>query len=114
MEQEPVRGQWPLNRQPELLLHGAHVVFGGFSFGSNLLALELALDVGVNGAKHVHLGQLLGLDEADLELLELFLDLGRHQHDRVCRIWSSLVIELDLLVARALDCDTYLEVASYL
>ena len=73
------------------MLDGADVVFGGNCDCADLLALELSSDIGVDGAKSVHFGQFLSLDETDLELLELFLDLCRHQ-DLVGGVGARLVI----------------------
>ena len=91
LEEKAVRGKWPLDRKPELLLDSTDGVFGGNSFGADLLALELSLDISIDSSEGVHLGELVSLDEADLELLELFLDLCRHQ-DLVGGVGARLVI----------------------
>ena len=67
--------------------------------------MEFASDVSIDRAKGVHLGQLLRLNEANLELLELFLDLGRHENNFTDRVRPGLVVQLDLFVSRALHCD---------
>ena len=74
--------------------------------------MELPDDVSVDGAKSVHLGQFLSLDEADLELLELFADLRGHEDDFADRVRTDLVVQLDLLVTGSLDCNANLEISS--
>ena len=112
LQEQTVRGERPLDGQPELLLNGGDVILRSDSLGSNLLALELSEDVGIDRSESIHLGQLFSSDEPDLQLLELLLDLGRHQHVVANGLRTGLVVELDLLVAWALHSDADLEVAS--
>ena len=93
------------------MLDRAHVIPRSDSLRLDLLALKLASDVSVDCAESVHLGQLFSLDKADLELLELFLDLCGH-HDLVSgRVWSRLIVQLHLLIARPLHRNGYLQIA---
>ena len=94
------------------MLDGANIIFGGNSYRSDFFALEISFNVGVDSAESVHFGQFFSLYETDLELLELFLNLSRHEHDLVCIVGARLVIKLHLLVARTLHSDTDLEVTS--
>jgi len=65
------------------LLYRTDVIFGGDCLRLNFLSVENTLDEGIDGAKGVHLGKLLGLNETDLQLLEFLLDLRRHEHNSV-------------------------------
>ena len=111
LEQKTVGGEGPLDRKPELLLDGTYVIFGGNSLGANLLAVEFGRYVCVDRAEGVHLWQLLRLDETDLQLFEFLLDLGGHKDDLIGLVGARLVVQLDLLVTRALDSDANHEVA---
>ena len=110
-QDEAIRGERPLDRQPELLLNRRNLTPGLDCSRANLLSSEFTFDERVNRAKCVQMRQLHRLDESDLQLLELFLDLGGHQDDGIGSVGSRLVIQLDLLVAGALDRDTDLQVA---
>ena len=112
LEKETVGCEWPLDWEPELLLQRGHVVLGRHWLGLEDLASELGLDVGINGAKGVHFWQFFCRDISQLELLEFFLDLCGHHDCLVGSLWSSSVIELDLLVSWTLDGDGDLQVAS--
>ena len=112
LQEQTVRGERPLDGQPELLLDGGDVILRSDGLGANLLALELSEDVGIDRSESIHLGQLFSSDESYLQLLELLLDLGGHQHVVSNGLRTGLVIELNLLVAWALHSDADLEVTS--
>ena len=45
-------------------------------------------------------------------MLELLLDLSGHHDNFAARVWSRLVVELDLLITGSLDRDADLKVTS--
>lgn len=111
LEQEAIGGEGPLNGQPELLFYRTDIVTGRDSLRFDVFAIELSLDEGVDCSKSVHLGELFGLNETDLELFEFFLDLCGHKHYISSGVRARLVVELDLLVTGALHRDTDLKVS---
>ena len=93
------------------MLDGANIISGCHRRRADSLAIELAGDVCINGAESIHDGKLLGCNESDLELLELLLDLSRHHDNLAGVVRSCLIVELNLLVTRALNRDADFEVA---
>ena len=113
LQNKSIWGKRPLNWEPPLLSNCCNIIFRGYPFCLHHFTLEFCIDVCVYSPKEtVHLWKFVCLDEAYLQLLELFLNLSWHQSFCICSFWSSLIIQLYLLISRSLNRNTDLEITS--
>lgn len=89
------------------------MVAGRNVLGFECLAHVYSLQEQVRGTKCVQVREALRSDEADLELLELFFYLSGHHNHLVGVFRAAILVQLDLLVAWALNRDAHLQVARH-